>query len=148
MHIHPLFASFVVPLIIAGILLLLPYLRYDQNTAGVWLASSRGRRMAAVAAVVALILTPLVIIANEYFFDFEAWIPGIPPVVSSGLFPFLTILAVLGGFYGLIKKKYTPTKNETVQAVFILLLIAFILLTITAVWFRGKGMALTWPWNM
>ena len=148
LHIHPLFASFVVPLIIAGILLLLPYLRYDQNTAGVWLASSRGRRMAAVAAVVALILTPLVIIANEYFFDFEAWIPGIPPVVSSGLFPFLIILAVLGGFYGLIKKKYTPTKNETVQAVFILLLIAFILLTITAVWFRGKGMALIWPWKM
>ena len=148
LHIHPLFASVVVPLIIAGILLLLPYLRYDENTAGVWFASYRGRRMAAVAVVVALILTPLGIIANEFLFDFESWIPGIPPVVSSGLFPFLIILATLGGFYGLMKKKYTATKNETVQAVFVFLLVAFIILTITAVWFRGKGMALTWPWNM
>ena len=148
LHIHPLFASVVVPLIIAGILLLLPYLRYDENTAGVWFASYRGRRMAAVAVVVALILTPLGIIANEFLFDFEAWIPGIPPVVSSGLFPFLIILATLGGFYGLMKKKYTATKNETVQAVFVFLLVAFIILTITAVWFRGKGMALMWPWKI
>ena len=148
LHIHPLFAFAVMPLIIAGFLILLPYIPYDENSAGVWFASSRGRRMALVAMVIALILSPLGIIANEYFFDFEAWIPGIPPVVSSGLLPFLIILATLGGFYGLMKKKYTATKNETVQAVFVLLLIAFIILTITAVWFRGKGMALTWPWNM
>jgi quinol-cytochrome oxidoreductase complex cytochrome b subunit len=148
LHIHPLFASMVVPLIIAGILLLLPYMHYDENTAGLWFVSYRGRRMAVVAVVVAFILTPLGIIANEYFFDFEAWTPGIPPVVSSGLFPFLIVLAVLGGFYGLMKKKYTATKNETVQAVFVLLLIAFIILTITAVWFRGKGMALIWPWKI
>ena len=147
LHIHPLFAFVVMPLIIAGVLILLPYIPYDEDTAGVWFASYRGRRMAQMAAVIAAILTPLGIIADEFLFDFEAWIPGIPSVVSSGLLPVAIVLAVLVGFYGLMKRKYTSTKNETVQAVFVLLLFAFIILTITTVWFRGKGMALTWPWN-
>jgi quinol-cytochrome oxidoreductase complex cytochrome b subunit len=148
LHIHPLFASLVVPLTIVGVLILLPYMRYDENTAGVWFASHRGRRMAVVAALTALILTPLGIIADEFIVDLEAWIPGIPPVVINGLFPALVALAVLAGFYGLMKKKYGATKNETVQAVFVLLLFAFIILTITTVWFRGEGMALAWPWKI
>jgi hypothetical protein len=129
-------------------LILLPYISYDENTAGVWFASYRGRRMAKMAALIALILTPLGIIADEILFDFEAWIPGIPPVVSSGLLPVSITLAVLGGFYALMKRKYSATKNETVQAVFVLLLVAFIILTITTVWFRGEGMALMWPWKV
>jgi len=44
-----------------------------------------------------------------------------------------------------MKKKYEATNNEAIQAVFILLLISFIILTITGIWFRGQGMALTWP---
>jgi quinol-cytochrome oxidoreductase complex cytochrome b subunit len=148
LHIHPLFAFVVVPLIIAGVLLLLPYLPYDENTAGVWFVSHRGRRMALVAAFFAVILTPLGIIADEFVFDFEAWIPGIPSIVSGGLLPAVVILAALSGFYGLMKRKYNAMRNETVQAVFVLLLVAFIILTITTVWFRGEGMALTWPWKV
>ena len=148
LHIHPLFAFVVVPLIIAGVLILLPYIPYDENTAGVWFASHRGRRMAVVAAIVAIVLTPLFILADDLFFDFAAWLPGIPPFVSSGLLPVAIILTALGGFYGLMKKKYNATKNETIQAVFVLLLVAFIILTITTVWFRGEGMELMWPWKV
>jgi quinol-cytochrome oxidoreductase complex cytochrome b subunit len=148
LHIHPLFAFAVMPLIIAGVLILLPYITYDENTAGVWFASNRGRRMAVIAALIAIVFTPLLVLADELFFDFAAWMPGIPPVVSSGLLPAAVILAVLGGFYSLMKKKYNATKNETVQAVFVLSLCAFIILTITTVWFRGDGMALTWPWKV
>lgn len=147
LHIHPLFAFVVMPLIIAGVLILLPYIPYDENSAGVWFASHRGRRMAIIAAVVAIVLTPLLIVADDLFFDFAALMPGIPPIVSSGLLPAAIILAVLGGFYAFMKRQYTATKNETVQAVFVLLLFAFVILTITTVWFRGEGMALTWPWN-
>jgi quinol-cytochrome oxidoreductase complex cytochrome b subunit len=148
LHIHPLFAFAVMPFIIAGILILLPYIPYDENTAGVWFVSLRGRRMAIAAAIIATVFTPLLIAADDLFFDFAAWMPGIPPVVSNGLFPAAIILVALGGFYGLMKKKYNATKNESVQAVFVLLIVAFIILTITTVWFRGEGMALTWPWRV
>ncbi len=148
LHIHPLFAFVVVPLTIAGILILLPYIPYDENTAGVWFASHRGRQMAKVAAVIAIIFTPLFVLADDLLFDFAAWMPGIPPVVSSGLLPAAMILAALGGFYILMKRKYSATKNEVVQAVFVFLVFAFIILTITTVWFRGEGMALMWPWKV
>ena len=148
LHIHPLFAFVVIPFIIAGILILLPYIPYDENTAGVWFASHRGRQMAVAAAVTATVATVLGIIADEFLFDFAGWMPGIPPVVRSGLVPAAITLAVLSGFYALMKRKYTATRNETVQAVFVLLLFAFIILTITAVWFRGEGMALMWPWQV
>jgi hypothetical protein len=142
-----LFAFAVVPLIIAGVLILLPYIPYDENSAGVWFVSHRGRRMAIIAALIAVVFTPLLVVVDELFFDFASWFPGIPPVVRSGLLPVAIILAALGGFYGLMKKKYNATRFESVQAVFVLLLFAFIILTITTVWFRGEGMALTWPWN-
>ena len=148
LHIHPLFAFAVMPLIFAGILILLPYIPYDENTAGVWFASHRGRRMAIVASIIALVFTPILVLTDDLFFDFAAWLPGIPPIFSSGLLPVAMILAILGGFYALMKRKYSATKNETVQAVFVLLLFAFIILTITTVWFRGEGMALTWPWKV
>jgi quinol-cytochrome oxidoreductase complex cytochrome b subunit len=148
LHIHPLFAFVVIPLIITGVLILLPYIPYDENTAGVWFASHRGRRMALVAAVVAIVFTPLFVLADDLLFDFDAWMPGIPSVVSDGLLPATIALAGVVGFYALMKRKYTATKNETVQAVFVVLLFAFIILTITAVWFRGAGMALTWPWKV
>ena len=94
----------------------------------------------------AVVLTVSGILANEYLIDFAAWLPSVATVISNGLLPASLVLAVIVGFYGWIKKKYKTTNNETVQAVFVLVLTAFVILTITGIWFRGTGMALTWLW--
>ena len=135
----------VIPVVTVTGLFFLPYIRYDADTAGVWFASLRGRRTAITAVIVGLIITPAAIIADEFFIDFAAWVPGVPPVISNGLLPAALVLAGIIGFYGLIKRYYAATNNEAIQAVFVLLLSAFIILTITCIWFRGKGMALMWP---
>jgi quinol-cytochrome oxidoreductase complex cytochrome b subunit len=145
LHFHPLFAVMVIPILTLVILLLLPYLRFDADSSGVWFCSDRGRQMALIAALVALIVTPLGILADEYLVDFAAWLPTLPVVISNGLIPAVLSLAGIIGFYGLMKKKYTATNNEAIQAVFILLLVAFIILTLACVWLRGSGMALVWP---
>jgi hypothetical protein len=44
-----------------------------------------------------------------------------------------------------VKEKFAATNNESIQSVFVLLVVAFIVLTIAGIWFRGKGMALMWP---
>jgi len=147
LHFHPLFAVMVIPLVIIAALLFLPYLRYDGDTAGVWFCSDCGRKMSLVAVVVALIVTPLGILADEYIIDFAAWLPSIPPVFSNGMLPAALALACIIGFYRLMKKKYAATNNEAVQSVFVLLLVAFMILTVTCVWFRGSGMALMFPWE-
>ena len=148
LHFHPLFAVMVIPLVAIVALLFLPYWRYDSDTAGVWFCSDCGRKMSMVAVVVALIITPLGILADEFFIDFAAWLPAVPVIVSNGLIPAALALACIFGFYWLMKKKYTATNNEAIQAVLVLLLVAFIILTVTCVWFRGNGMALMWPWEV
>jgi quinol-cytochrome oxidoreductase complex cytochrome b subunit len=148
LHFHPLFALFIIPVFMLIALVSIPYLNYQTDTAGVWFASHRGRRMTAVAVLTALIITPIGIIADEFVIDFAAWIPGLPSVVSNGILPAVFVMAGIIVFYWLVKKKYTATNNESIQSVFVLMVVAFIILTITGIWFRGKGMALLWPWEI
>jgi hypothetical protein len=56
--------------------------------------------------------------------------------------------AVVIGFYLLMKKKYAATNNDAIQAIFVFLLVAFFILMVTGIWFRGTGMALMWPWHV
>ncbi|MBW2010514.1 MAG: cytochrome b N-terminal domain-containing protein [Deltaproteobacteria bacterium] len=149
MHFHPVFAVLIIPVLVTGTLILLPYLTYQSNrrTGGVWFFSRKGRRMGIVAAITALVITPPAIITDEYFMNFTASIPGLPTLISNGFFPAAIILAGITGFHRLIKRKYNASTNETIQTLFILLLVSFIILTVTGIWFRGPGMALTWPWN-
>jgi quinol-cytochrome oxidoreductase complex cytochrome b subunit len=146
LHFHPLFAVLVIPAIVIGLLFFLPYLHYDADTAGVWFASYRGRKMAIVAAAAALIITPPGIVADEFGIDFAAWLPAAPAVISNGLLPAVLVLAGIIGFYLLMKHQFRADNNEAVQAVFVLLLTAFVILTVTGIWFRGREMALVWPW--
>jgi quinol-cytochrome oxidoreductase complex cytochrome b subunit len=145
LHFHPLFAVLILPVVTVTALFFLPYIRYDADTAGVWFASLRGRRTAIVAVVFGLIATPPAIIADEFVIDFAAWMPGAPAVISNGLLPAALALAGIIGFYGLMKRYYAANNNEAIQSVFVLLLVAFIILTITCIWFRGSGMELGWP---
>ncbi len=144
LHFHPLFAVLIIPIIVVVALIILPYLNYDSNTTGVWFCSQTGRRTAVIATVMALIVTPLAIITDEYIIDFAAWMPGIPNSVSSGLIPLIIITAAIILFYMILKKKYSVTNNEAVQAIFVLLVVAFIIFTITGFFFRGQGMELNW----
>ncbi len=147
LHFHPLFALFIIPVFILIALVSIPYLNYQTDTAGVWFASLKGRSMAVVAALVAIIFTPIVIVADEFVIDFTAWVPGLPPIVSNGILPVAFGLAGIVVFYWLVTKKFAATNNESIQSVFVLFIAAFIILTITGIWFRGKGMALMWPWE-
>jgi hypothetical protein len=104
--------------------------------------------MAIVAAVCATIIMPVGIIADEFVINFKSWMPGVPSEISSGLIPFALMLIAVVGFYFVMKKKFSANNNEALQAVFVLFVMAFIILTIACIWFRGSGMALMWPWEV
>lgn len=146
LHFHPLFAAIIIPLLIVVILIFLPYLQYDSKTSGVWFLSDRGMQTSKISSVVGLIVTPTLIIADEFFMDISTKFETIPTWISNGLIPFLVIFLLLTGYYQFIKKKFSTNKTETVQALFVLLLVIFIVLTLTSIIFRGEGMALMFPW--
>jgi len=145
LHFHPAFAVFVLPALLLGACLLLPYLDYGAATGGVWFTSRKGLRTAVLAVAAASLVTPAVIVLDEYLVDFPAWLPGLPLTISNGLIPTAIFLAVLVGWYALMVKRSGATRLEAVQSVFVFLVVSFVYLTMTCVWFRGQGMKLIWP---
>ena len=145
MHFHPFFALFIIPALAMIAMLCIPYINYQSDTAGVWFASLPGRKTALRAALIAAVATPVWILADEYIINFAVWLPGIPAVIGNGLIPFIFFWATGIGFYFFLKRRHCATNNEAVQAVFVLILVAFIILTVTGVWFRGAGMRLSLP---
>jgi hypothetical protein len=147
LHFHPLFAVWIIPILVVCSLIILPYLKFDSDLAGYWFWSHKGRQMGGFAAVTAVVVTPLIVLISDFFIDFTAWLPRIPGFVTGGLLPLTLILAVIVLFYMVVKKAYSASNNEAIQSVFILLLLSFVILTIIGYWFRGPGMALIWPWS-
>ena len=141
-HFHPLFAAWVIPVLITIALIVLPYLRYDSDSTGTWFCSRKGKRMGIAAAIAALVVTPLTVISSGLFIDFTGWLPNMPTYISNGLIPIVVILAAVVGFYIIMKKQYHASNNEAIQSLFILLLIAYVILTSICYWFRGPGMEL------
>jgi len=138
-HFHPTFAVLVIPLAALVAFLLLPYLTSDDEPAGSWFLSRTGQRTAATAAGLALIATPVLVLLDEA-------IPGAPGWLLGALLPFVALAAALVGFARLVRRRYGASVNETAQAVVVLMAVAFAVLTLVGVWFRGEGMALVWPW--
>lgn len=148
LHFHPLVASMIIPGLALGALVIMPYLDADMDSVGIWFRSNKGRRMALVAAGVGLVATPLLVVADEIVLDWAGWLPSLPTLLSNGFIPLAIVLLLLIGFYDGMKKRFAATNCETIQATFILLLTAFIVLTAIGIWFRGPGMALMWPWEV
>ena len=88
-----------------------------------------------LTTVSAVLFDEFVVVANQ---------TGPANMLSNGLLPFSLVLAVCIGFYVLIKKAFSATNNEAIQALFTLLITSFVVLTIIGVWFRGTGMQLMW----
>ena len=103
--------------------------------------------MSAIAAATAVLITPLWILVDEFVVGPAGWLPDTSAVISNGLLPCAALAVGVAAFYGLLKKYFSASKNETVQALFVLLAVGFAVFTITGVWFRGAGMALMWPWQ-
>lgn len=147
LHFHPFFASIIIPLMILTVLIFIPYFQYESKISGVWFLSEKGKLTSKLSAIVGLIITPALILFDEFFMDISTKFESIPAIISNGLIPFILVFSFLMGYYQLIKMMYTTNKEETIQAVFVLILVIFIVLTLTSIIFRGEGMALIFPWN-
>jgi quinol-cytochrome oxidoreductase complex cytochrome b subunit len=145
-HFHPVFAVLVIPLTAAVGLVWWPYRRREADTAGVLFGSPVGKWSAGIAALLALVVTPLLIVADEMWLQQASFLEGMPALVGRGLIPFLLFSTGVFVFRLLLRHKMNASREDADQAVFILLAMAFVVLTVTAFWFRGEGMALTWPW--
>jgi len=148
-HFDALFAVVVIPLCVIAGLIAVSFLSMDsEQPPGNWFLTPKGRRMALVASLTAIVAVPVFVLVDEFVVDSDGWLPGTTSIVSNGVIPFVLLVAGVAGYRMLLRKFFAPTRSEMVQTLFILLFVAFIVLTATGVWFRGEGMSLVWPWQM
>jgi hypothetical protein len=147
LHIHPFFAFVIIPLFFFGGLIWLPFAIKEGNQ-GVWFHSEKGKKLALQAAVLAIILTPVAILLEEYVLHFEDWLPGWPKGISEGVIPFLLLIGSFALYMFFIKRKYKASLIERLIALFTVCVVSYIVLSIIGIWFRGEGMVLTLPWNL
>ena len=147
-HFDALFAVVVIPVSVLAALVAVSYASDEDNLAGGWFLTPKGRRMALVAAVAALVAVPLFVLVDERVIGSNGWLPGAAPIISNGVVPFVLLVAGLAVFRVLLRRFFAPARMEMVQALFVLLFVSFVVLTATGAWFRGAGMSLVWPWQM
>ncbi len=147
MHFHPFFGAFIIPMSVAVFFAWIPYLQYDEAPNGEWFISKQGLQSAKITASFAVMVTLSGILFNEYILKFEILLSGIPPVISNGIIPLLILLIFMLVFYHYILKPKKLKKEELVQALFVFIVTAFIVLTIIGIFFRGKDMELVLPWK-
>jgi quinol-cytochrome oxidoreductase complex cytochrome b subunit len=145
-HLHPLFAAVVVPALALVLLAALPSLGGAARTTGRWFGSALGTRTTLGAAVAGALLTAGAVLANEPLRRASPWLPRIAPAIRGGLFPVLAAGAVVAAV-SLLARRRGASRLEVIQAAFTFVLVAFAVLTVTGVLFRGEGMALAWPWS-
>jgi quinol-cytochrome oxidoreductase complex cytochrome b subunit len=147
-HLHPLFAVVVVPLLGALALFALPYLGFPSDEPrGAWFLSLTGRKLARLAAIAALVATPLFVLADAALSGGSGGSLGSAALLTRGLLPTAVLAAACIAGFRFARSRYGATRLEASQTIFVFLATCFVVLTLTAIWFRGEGMKLVWPWN-
>ena len=141
LHVPPMVAVFLIPVMVTGGLLILPYLDYGQEQSGSWFLSHRGKKMAAGAATVALILTPAWILVDEN----RLRSAGADESFWSGLLGLGVLVAAALACQRMLGNRLQATRQERLLCLFTFGVVALAVLTVAGLWFRGSGMALQWP---
>lgn len=149
LHMTPLAAIALVCLALA-FLVLIPYWDRSSEDIGVYFRSRLGRLVALVGFFLAILFVPLLVVADEYLINFQAWFPSLPDGVSGGLIPLVLTLAGLSGVYALLRwgvrpQGSRPNHSEALLGLFTFIFTSLVILTIIGVFFRGENITLVVP---
>ena len=146
-HMHPLVAGILIPTILVGFLIALPYIDHSREGAGVWFTSQRGKRIVGLTALYTLIVMPIFIAIDNAFPLREVLRTAVPPWLAQGLIPAL-IIAIIVLLPVLVLGFKKPTVREVMLALFTVMFVSAIVFTLSGFLFRGPGFKLYLPWQM
>jgi quinol-cytochrome oxidoreductase complex cytochrome b subunit len=146
-HMHPTMAGVIIPGILVGFLIILPYLDSHAEGAGSWFGTARNRKVALWTALYTLIVMPAYIVLDHTFSIREMLRDVAPQWVAQGLLPGL-ILGIIVIVPLVFLRRNKPTRREILTALFTLLIVSAFVYTASGFFFRGPGFKLYLPWSM
>lgn len=142
LHLHPVFAICIVPLLTIGALALLPFIKNGTLEEGVWCGGRRGLLLGLGSFLAGMLVTVLLVVGDERLLMGSLSTALVEPWISRGMLPLgVVFLAYLAVYKWLRYKRF-----ERSQAIMALVLLGVGIvcgLTMIGTWFRGLGMALT-----
>lgn len=130
MHFHPFIAAFFIPLVIGGLLMALPFLKLNEEPNGVWFYSDKAKIAAKFSVLSALIITPSLVLINEYIPKLDTLLPSINSFITNGIVPLIILLLIIWVYHKFVSKRFKLTRIEKAQTMFVFITTAFIILTI------------------
>lgn len=146
LHFHPLVGAILIPGLALVGFFLLPFIDITPSSVGTYFRSARGRYLSLLAVGLGLILTPSWVVVDEFLIDWTGWLPTWPTLISNGLVPLAVVVLGLIGLDEVAQRFGRANREERILFLFIFLLTALVVLTLTGIYFRGEGMHLVWPW--
>ncbi len=141
LHFHPVLVICIIPLLMIGLLALLPFVRDGVLPSGIWCGGRRGRILALCSGAAGLIAVFLLVIIDDLFLTSGSVVQTTTPWLSRGLAPLVTLFIIYVAIYRLLRVR----KFQRAESIMALILISFGMvcgLTIIGIWFRGPGMVL------
>lgn len=147
-HFNPTVAIAIIPLIVLVLSLWIPYSKKTGAVPGVWFSTHNGKKTTIITFVVTIVSLVVFILLSGWLPDPERLLPAIPGFVTMGLIPLLVLVGLLYLYINTLHKRYKLSFFEKIQVVVVFLSTAYLILTITGIFFRGENMQLVWPWQI
>ena len=145
LHMSPLLAGVIIPGLLILILLVLPYFDRSKRDEGTWFASKKGRRVARFAVGYTVIWV-LALVLFDGFLPIRSLVSS-PEFIAAWIIPIGVLVGLVMLLYFFIKQ-FKANRREMMVGMFTAFVTTYFLLTLIAIFFRGYGMALTWPWDL
>ncbi len=142
MHMHPAFASFLIPLGVIVFFITIPFISYSRVNKGVWFFSQKGKKIVLLSAIFTVVFTLLMIFVDDLLIDFDKWLPDFPVIFTEGILPVLLYFVPTVGFVFYMKKKLKANRMELVLASVTIILVAYLVMMFVGSLLRGEGMQL------
>ncbi len=144
-HFHPFFAV-VIPLTIIFGVFYLPFMKFQDQGAGIWFISEKGKKTVLYSAVISGFAAIVFILLSEFLPDPGDVMPSVSSIITTGIFPFTGVVLSIYVYLNILKRKVGMSRAEYIQSLFVILVVSYSVLSITGIFFRGEGMKLIWPW--
>jgi quinol-cytochrome oxidoreductase complex cytochrome b subunit len=145
LHLHPIFAICIVPLLIIAGFASLPFWPEATLPAARWFGGNNGARLAMLCFAGSFLAVIMAIAVDEFIFRSTDSINTDIVWLTRGILPLLVAVLLLITFFIFIRRKNNNSKAKAVMAMVMTVSGFIFALTVVGIWFRGPGMALKWP---
>lgn len=143
MHLHPIFAICLLPLLVLICLVVLPYWRNGILPGGKWFGGKQGATLAFRTCLCSISITFAAVIFDEKMKT--AGESAATDGVTRGVIPIVSLMLLYGAGFLIFTRKFKFTGAEAVMAGFVFSVTAMVCFTVIGILFRGPGMQLLFP---